>query len=209
MSLKPKVIGSNVSAVLCQRMEFRRQWVEGVKTGVGGKTIGELMLFWETNKKANVTPREACGPAGCCASWQMWAETRNWWAGFHNRESERVMKLIREEQQQVYVCVTVCACVCMIKVLEVSSSCQVYSQHHNNNNRDDGAREREWDPSFKCLKKNISSLMSRVHVSKHTHGLIITTNKRLNIYSCGLHAWNSVLLDAENLMWLNVGCVYH
>lgn len=63
------------------------------------------MLFWATNKKGK-----------CYTTWGMWPgrfpckladvsedsrETHE--RGFHNREPDRVMKPIQEEQQQVYV----------------------------------------------------------------------------------------------------------
>lgn len=96
-----------------QRMESRGQWVEfGRKRWGTGKTIDDLMLFWETNKGANVAPREACGPVGCHAR----CAARNWWAGFHNK-SKRVMKLKQEEQWQV--CMYLCVCVWLWGVLVI------------------------------------------------------------------------------------------
>lgn len=82
-------------------------WSVGERRWGTGKTIGDLMLFWETNKGANVTPREACGPVGCHASWQMRGAARNWWAGFHNRASEWWNSSRRSSNR--CACVTVCA----------------------------------------------------------------------------------------------------
>lgn len=50
------------------------QGKKNLSRGLGGKkkTTGDLVLFWETNKRANVSPREAWGPLGCHASRQMW-----------------------------------------------------------------------------------------------------------------------------------------
>jgi len=67
----------------CVRCFSRLLPTNGVQGTVGGggarrpgKNIGEPALFWVTNKRANVTPREACGSVGCRVSWPM--RERDW-----------------------------------------------------------------------------------------------------------------------------------
>lgn len=98
--------------------------VQGTVGGVGeqrwgtGKTIGDLVLFWETNKRANATPVEACGPAGCHASQQM-CETSGGSEKVMSRVSQQRIRASDETQPgaaatgvSVTVCVWESVCVC-------------------------------------------------------------------------------------------------
>lgn len=126
ISLKSKVIGSNVSVSPCLWLESRGLWVEceRKKKREGWrcwKNIGDLMLFWETNKGANVAHHVRHVVLWVATqSWQMWGMTSESPLSSVSQLSERVMKLNQEEQQQVCMCATVClwvtACAFVIKV---------------------------------------------------------------------------------------------
>lgn len=85
------------------------------------KNIGDLMLFWETNKGANVAHHVRHVVLWVATqSWQMWGMTSESPLSSVSQLSKRVMKLNQEEQQQVCMCATVClwvtACAFVIKV---------------------------------------------------------------------------------------------
>ncbi len=122
ISMKPEVTGSDVFS--CSLSANRVHGTEGgvcKKRWGAGKTIGDSWCYFEKQTRRqmlhhvkHVAPLVAMRVGRC--------ERRpeglvNWWAGFHNRESERVMKLNQEKQQQVYLCVPVwvwlCVCVCV------------------------------------------------------------------------------------------------
>lgn len=112
ISLKSKVIGSNVSVSRCQRLESRGLWVEcGRKKrgGGAGKNIGDLMLFWETNKGANAAHHVrhvvlwVATQAGRCEG----RLARHWWPVFHNWAGEWWNSIRRSNNR--CICVWLCA----------------------------------------------------------------------------------------------------
>lgn len=73
------------------------------------------MLFWETNKRSNVLPRETWGPSGCHASRQMWQTDE---LGFTTEQERDETPAWGGAATGVHVCechcvhVWLCVCVC-------------------------------------------------------------------------------------------------
>lgn len=126
-----RIIEPNVFLSIFQRTVGKRagggfQGKTNLSRGLGGqkeKNTGDLVLFWETNKRSNVSPREAWGPLGCHASRQMWQTDE---LGFTTERASDETPAWGGAATGVHVCECDCVhvwqCVCVSECLRLSSS---------------------------------------------------------------------------------------